>query len=203
MDILRKSLLGEGERGCLDGQLLLAMPGLEDSNFSRTVIYVCAHTSDGAIGFILNRPKSLSFAELMVQLELIGSDDLDGLPDQASDMRVQCGGPVDQGRGFVLHSDDYQSESTLPISDDICLTATVDVLRAITLGRGPQRAIMMLGYSGWGAGQLENEVSANGWLTCPASQDIIFDDDFEAKYHSAFASMGIDPAMLSSDSGQA
>lgn len=203
MEILRKNLLGDGERGCLDGQLLLAMPGLDDSNFSRTVIYVCAHTGDGAIGFILNRPKSLSFGELMVQLELIDSDDLDGLSGQAQEMQVQCGGPVDQGRGFVLHSDDYQSESTLPISEDVCLTATVDVLRAITRGKGPRQAIMMLGYSGWGAGQLENEVSANGWLTCPASREIIFNDDFDAKYHSAFASMGIDPAMLSSDCGQA
>ena len=168
MDILRESLLGEGERGCLDGQFLLAMPGLDDSNFSRTVIYVCAHTSEGAIGFILNRSKSISFGELMVQLELVKSEDLIELPESAHEVSVQCGGPVDPGRGFVLHSDDYHSESTLPISDDICLTATVDVLRAITRDKGPRRAAMMLGYSGWGAGQLENEVSANGWLTCPA-----------------------------------
>ncbi len=203
MDILRESLLGGSERGCLDGQFLLAMPGLEDSNFSRTVIYVCAHTDDGAIGFILNRSKSLSFGELMVQLELIKSEELIELPATARDVSVQCGGPVDQGRGFVLHSDDYQSESTLPISDDICLTATVDILRAITRGKGPKRATMMLGYSGWGAGQLENEVSANGWLTCPADEDIIFDADLEAKYNGAFAAMGIDPAMLSRDCGQA
>ncbi len=203
MDVLRESLLGDGERGCLDGQFLLAMPGLDDSNFSRTVIYVCAHTSDGAIGFILNRSKSLSFGELMVQLELITADELGSLPETAKDMSVQCGGPVDAGRGFVLHSDDYQSDSTLPISDDLCLTATVDILRAITEGKGPSKAIMMLGYSGWEAGQLENEVSANGWLTCPSIDDIIFDDDHDAKYNRAFASMGIDPAMLSSECGQA
>jgi putative transcriptional regulator len=203
MDLLRESLLGEGERGCLDGQFLLAMPGLDDSNFSRSVIYVCAHTCDGAIGFILNRPQTLSFGELMVQLELIKSDDLKNLPVSAKEMSVRCGGPVDTGRGFVLHSDDYQSDSTLPVSDELCLTATVDILRAITGGDGPLRATMMLGYSGWGAGQLENEVSANGWLTCPATDEIIFDDNLDEKYNRAFASMGIDPAMLSSDCGQA
>lgn len=203
MDVLRESLLGDGERGCLDGQFLLAMPGLDDSNFSRTVIYVCAHTSDGAIGFILNRSKSLSFGELMVQLELIEADQLTNLPDTARDMNVQCGGPVDAGRGFVLHSDDYQSDSTLPVSDDLCLTATVDILRAITEDKGPSKATMMLGYSGWDAGQLEHEVSANGWLTCPPIDEIIFDDDYDAKYNRAFAAMGIDPAMLSSECGQA
>lgn len=203
MDVLRESLLGDGDRGCLDGQFLLAMPGLDDSNFSRTVIYICAHTSDGAIGFILNRSKSISFGELMVQLELIETDQLGNLPDKARDMSVQCGGPVDAGRGFVLHSDDYNSESTLPVSDDLRLTATVDILRAITEGKGPAKATMMLGYSGWDAGQLEHEVSANGWLTCPSIDDIIFDDDYDAKYARAFASMGIDPAMLSSECGQA
>ena len=203
MDVLRESFLGSGERGCLDGQFLLAMPGLDDSNFSRTVIYICAHTTDGAIGFILNRSKSMSFGELMVQLDVVKEDELDSLPQSARNMDVQCGGPVDAGRGFVLHSDDYQCESTLPVSDDLCLTATVDILRDIARGTGPKLATMMLGYSGWDAGQLENEVSANGWLTCPAIDGIIFDDDYDTKYERAFAAMGIDPAMLSSECGQA
>ena len=203
MDILHESLLGDAERGCFDGQFLLAMPGLSDSNFSRTVIYICAHNRNGAVGFILNRPQSISFCELMVQLELIDDDDAATLPSSAIELSVQTGGPVETGRGFVLHSDDYHSEATLPISEDLSLTATVDILRAITKDKGPKKATMMLGYSGWGAGQLENEVSANGWLTCPAVNDIIFSDDLDTKYERAFASIGIDPAMLSSECGQA
>lgn len=203
MDILRENLLGEGERGCFDGQFLLAMPGLADSNFSRTVIYICAHTENGAIGFILNRPQPISFCELMIQLELIEQREAKSIPQSAMKMNVQMGGPVETGRGFVIHSEDYQSDATLPISEDMSMTATVDILRAITKGTGPKRATMMLGYSGWGAGQLEDEVSANGWLTCPAIDDIIFDDDLDSKYERVFASIGIDPAMLSSQCGQA
>ena len=203
MDILHESLLEDAERGCFDGQFLLAMPGLSDTNFSRTVIYICAHNSSGAVGFILNRPQSISFSELMIQLELIQPDDAPTLPRAALELNVQAGGPVETGRGFVLHSDDYHSDATLPVSEELSLTATVDILRAITEDRGPKRATMMLGYSGWGAGQLENEVSANGWLTCPAVDDIIFDDVLETKYERAFASIGIDPAMLSSECGQA
>ena len=203
MDILRENLLGDGERGCFDGQFLLAMPGLEDSTFSRTVIYVVAHSSDAAVGFVINRPKSISFPELMVQLDLVKSRDLAKLPISARALSVGCGGPLDSGRGFVLHSEDYESDSTLPVSDELRLTATVDILRAIVEGRGPRQATMMLGYAGWGAGQLESEVSANGWLTCPAIDDMVFDDDLETKYDRAFAAMGIDPAMLSRDCGQA
>ncbi|MEX3007958.1 YqgE/AlgH family protein [Hoeflea sp. TYP-13] len=203
MDILHENLLGSGERGCFDGQFLLAMPGLDDTNFSRTVIYICAHTDSGAVGFILNRPQSISFSELMVQLELIEQEEVATLPASAIELNVQMGGPVDTGRGFVLHSEDYRSDATLPISEDLSLTATVDILRAITKGRGPKRATMMLGYSGWGAGQLEDEVSANGWLTCPAIENIIFDDVLDDKYERVFASIGIDPAMLSSECGQA
>ncbi len=203
MDILRENLLGRGERGCFDGQFLLAMPGLADSNFSRTVIYICAHTDSGAIGFILNRPQPISFCELMLQLELIGQHDADTLPRSAMELNVQMGGPVETGRGFVLHSEDYRSDATLPVSEELSLTATVDILRAIAEDSGPKRATLMLGYSGWGAGQLEDEVTANGWLTCPSIDDIIFDNDLDSKYERTFASLGIDPAMLSSDCGQA
>lgn len=203
MDILHESLLGDNERGCFDGQFLLAMPGLDDSNFSRTVIYICAHTSNGSIGFVLNRSQSLSFAELAAQLELIGADAIAALPESAVDLSVLAGGPVDTGRGFVLHSDDFHSDATVPISDDLCLTATVDILRAIAAGKGPRRATLLLGYSGWDAGQLEDEVSANGWLTCPSVNDIIFGGELGTKYDRAFASMGIDPAMLSTECGKA
>ena len=203
MDILRENLLGDGERGCFDGQFLLAMPGLDDSTFARTVVYIVAHNSDAAVGFVLNRPKSISFAELMVQLDLIKSKDVATLSTAAQTMNVRCGGPLDAGRGFVLHSDDYESDSTMPVSDELRLTATVDILRAIINGRGPLRVTMMLGYAGWGAGQLESEVSANGWLTCPAIDDMVFDDDLDTQYDRAFAAMGIDPVMLSRDCGQA
>ncbi|MEM9107045.1 MAG: YqgE/AlgH family protein [Pseudomonadota bacterium] len=203
MDILRENLLGSGERGCFDGQFLLAMPGLDDSNFSRTVIYICAHTDSGAIGFILNRPQPISFYELMLQLELIGQTEADALPRSAMALNVQTGGPVETGRGFVLHSEDYRSDATRPLSEELSLTATVDILRAIAEGNGPKKATLMLGYSGWGAGQLEDEVTANGWLTCPSIDDIIFDNDLDSKYERTFASLGIDPAMLSSECGQA
>lgn len=191
------------ERSYLDGQLLVAMPCMLDSNFDRTVIYVCAHSSDGAMGFILNRPQPISFCDLLVQLNVITSDDTIRLPVRAREMVVQSGGPVDTGRGFVLHSDDYMSDSTMPVSDDLCMTATIDILRAISRGKGPDRAMMMLGYAGWGPGQLEAEISENGWLTCPARDDLVFDRALPNKYDRVLASMGIDPARLSSESGHA
>lgn len=202
MDIVGLQRKGE-ERSYLDGQLLVAMPHKLDENFDRSVIYLCAHSADGAMGFILNRSQSLTFSDLLVQLKVITSDDAIRLPSRTLDVAVQAGGPVDTGRGFVLHSDDYMSESTLPVSDELCLTATVDILRAISEGRGPQRAMMMLGYAGWGPGQLENEITSNGWLTCPAKDDLVFDRALHLKYDRVLASMGINPAMLSSEAGQA
>ncbi|WP_099865183.1 YqgE/AlgH family protein [Pararhizobium haloflavum] len=193
----------EKERSYLDGQLLIAMPHVFDSNFDRTVIYICAHSGDGAMGFILNRPQPMSFCDLLVQLKVISSDDAICLPTRARDMAVQAGGPVDTGRGFVLHSDDYLSDSTMPVSDELCMTATVDILRAISKGKGPHRATMMLGYAGWGPGQLEAEIGENGWLTCPASDDIVYDRALPDKYDRVLASMGINPAMLSRESGHA
>lgn len=191
------------ERSYLDGQLLVAMPHMFDSNFDRTVIYVCAHSKDGAMGFILNRAQPISFCDLLVQLNVISSSDTIRLPNRARDVQVQSGGPVDTGRGFVLHSDDYMTESTMPVSDELCMTATVDILRAISEDKGPNRAMMMLGYAGWGAGQLEAEIVKNGWLTCPATDDIIFDRGLPDKYDRVLASMGINAAMLSSEAGHA
>jgi putative transcriptional regulator len=203
MNLFNDDSLQSEDPGCLSGQLLIAMPGLTDSNFSRTVIYICAHTSSGAIGFVLNRQQSLTFEQLLLQLELIGDGDIIALPRQARRMRVQTGGPVETGRGFVLHSDSYSSRSTMPVSENICVTATTDILRAISENRGPNEAIVMMGYSGWGAGQLESEISANGWLTCPATPEFIFGDAIDEKYDQAFACLGIDPARLSSDYGSA
>lgn len=201
--------LGKRKRGCLDGHFLVAMPGMSDQRFERTVIFVCAHSEDGAMGFILNRPQPLRFQELVENLNLDnrrkrdGTSDKKGVSHCARDFPIQLGGPVDTGRGFVLHSDDYISQSTMPVNDDLCLTATVDILRAIKDGEGPRRGIMMLGYSGWAPGQLEHEIAANAWLSCPARDDIVFDLDHSSKYDRVLAHMGISPAMLSLQAGHA
>ncbi|MCQ4632000.1 YqgE/AlgH family protein [Shinella lacus] len=191
------------ERGFLDGQFLIAMPGMADSNFSRTVVYICAHSDDGAMGFVINRPQQLSFSDVLLHLDLLGEDEVIRLPGSTLDFPIRCGGPVESGRGFVLHSDDYMSESSIPVSDDICLTATLDIVRAISRGRGPQKGLMMLGYAGWGAGQIENEIGANGWLSCPAQEELIFDTNLDSKYERALGLMGISPAMLSAEAGHA
>lgn len=197
------TLTADRERGFLDGQFLIAMPGMADSNFHRTVIYVCAHSPAGAMGFIINRSQPVSFADVLQHLKLIDGQDAIMLPDHTRRFPIQCGGPVESGRGFVLHSDDYLSDSSIPVSDDISLTATLDIVRAISAGRGPRRATMMLGYAGWGAGQLESEIAANGWLNCPASEELIFDRSLDSKYERALALMGVSPAMLSMDAGHA
>ncbi|AOG08901.1 MULTISPECIES: YqgE/AlgH family protein [Rhizobium/Agrobacterium group] len=191
------------ERGFLDGQLLIAMPGMPDGNFARAVVYICAHSDAGAMGFIINRSQSVTFADLLLHLELIDRNDAIMLPDHARHFPIQCGGPVEQNRGFVLHSDDYLSDSSIPVSDDISLTATLDIVRAISDGRGPRHATMLLGYAGWGPGQLEEEIAQNGWLHCAATESLIFDRSLDNKYDRALALMGINPAMLSMEAGHA
>lgn len=202
--------LSRRKRGCLDGHFLLAMPSMSDERFERAVIFVCAHSEDGAMGFILNRPQPLSFEELVENLDLDSQKRRDadksrkiGMSECARDFPIQFGGPVDPGRGFVLHSDDYMTESTMPVNDDLCLTATIDILRAIKDGCGPVRGMMLLGYAGWGPGQLEQEMAANAWLSCPASDDIVFDRDHSAKYDRVLSHMGVSPAMLSMEAGHA
>jgi len=189
--------------GFLNGHFLLAMPGMADERFARSVVYVCAHSEEGAMGFIINRRQDMNFADLLVQLGLVGEEDMIRLPESARHLVVRNGGPVDRGRGFVLHSHDYMVESTMPVSEDVCLTATVDILRAISTGAGPSHALMTLGYSGWGAGQLEEEIAENGWLAFPASQALLFDDDISSKYERVLAEMGIDPVHLSTAAGRA
>lgn len=198
-------ILVASRHGYLDGQFLIAMPGVEESSFARSVVYLCAHSADGAMGLIINKPMShLSFRDLLVQLEIIPSDDGIRLPGPADAMRVHRGGPVETGRGFVLHSSDYHLEnSTLPINDDISLTATLEILKAIADGRGPDHAMLALGYAGWAPGQLETEIQANGWLTCDADPAILFETDLDERYNRALAKLGIDPALLSSESGHA
>jgi putative transcriptional regulator len=202
MDLLRHKRMA-GNRGFLDDQFLIAMPGMKDERFARAVIYICAHSDEGAMGLIINQTQQMMFPDLLVQLGIMNEQEAIRLPAQTRDFVVRNGGPVDRSRGFVLHSGDYRVESSLPVSTDICLTATVDILRAISCGRGPRQALMALGYSGWGAGQLENEIAENGWLTCPASSDLLFDADIDRKYDRILASIGIDLAHLSMAAGHA
>ena len=189
--------------GYLDGQLLVAMPVMSDPRFARSVIYMCAHSEDGAMGLIINqRASHISFPDLLERLGIVpaAADESDGVDRMA----IHVGGPVETGRGFVLHSADYYVEdSTLPIEDGVCLTATIDILRAIAAGTGPDRAILALGYAGWSPGQLESEIQANGWLNCPADPDLIFEPNLETIYSKALAKIGIDPSHLVSDAGHA
>ncbi|MGN6306081.1 MAG: YqgE/AlgH family protein [Mesorhizobium sp.] len=202
MDLLRQKK-DAAERGFLDDQFLIAMPGMKDERFARSVIYVCAHSDEGAMGLIINQTQQMLFPDLLVQLGIMSEQEVIRLPRQARDFVVRNGGPVDRSRGFVLHSGDYRVESSLPVSPDVCLTATVDILRAISTGRGPRQALMALGYAGWGAGQLEGEIAENGWLTCPADPDLLFDADIERKYERILASIGVDPTRLSAAAGHA
>ncbi|WP_367715488.1 YqgE/AlgH family protein [Nitratireductor sp. GISD-1A_MAKvit] len=187
----------------LENQFLIAMPGMRDERFARAVIYLCAHSEEGAMGLIINQPQQLAFPEILVQLGILEQSEAIRLPPQARDMPVRNGGPVDRSRGFVLHTDDYVVESSMPVSDSVCLTATVDMLRAISLGQGPRCALMALGYAGWGAGQLEMEIGENGWLTCPATPELLFEGELDQKYDGVLASIGIDAANLSLTAGHA
>ncbi len=187
----------------LDGQMLIAMPAMGDERFSRSVIYVCAHSTEGAMGIIVNQPAAnIKFPDLLVQLEVIPAAERIELPSQ--DVKILKGGPVETGRGFVLHSADFFIEnSTLPINQGICLTATLDILKAIANGSGPHDAILALGYAGWAPGQLEQEIQENGWLHCDADPELIFGADTEAKYNKALRKIGIDLGQLSSQAGHA
>ncbi|THF51014.1 YqgE/AlgH family protein [Allorhizobium terrae] len=197
------TLTSDRERGCLDGQFLIAMPSMKDTNFARSVIYICAHTSAGAMGFMINRPQPVTFADVLLHLNLIDQTDAIMLPDKTRNFPIQSGGPVESGRGFVLHSEDYHSDSSIPVSEDILLTATLDIVRAISDGRGPAKATMLLGYAGWGPGQLEREIANNDWLNCAASDDLIFDTHLSDKYDRALALLGVSAATLSSEAGHA
>ena len=182
----------------LTGQLLLAMPQMQDPRFARSVVYVCAHSEDeGAMGLVVNKLlASLTMNELFTHLKLEPSAIGHSRP-------VHFGGPVEPGRGFVLHSADYREEATLIIGEEFAITATLDILRAIGKGGGPRRSLLALGYAGWAPGQLDAEMQANGWLSVPADADLVFDTDFDAKWRRALAKLGIDLTSLSTDSGHA
>lgn len=182
----------------LTGQLLIAMPAMADPRFARTVIYVCAHSEQGAMGLVVNKPMpQISFTELLEQLEIDAGDEA---PD---DQVVHFGGPVESGRGFVLHSADFRREGTMVGDEKVALTATIDILRAIAAGEGPSEHFLALGYAGWGAGQLDSEIQANGWLNAPADSAILFDPDLSTKWERAIAKLGVSPAMLSGEAGHA
>lgn len=199
------SFPSQAESPFLDAQVLVAMPGMTDERFARSVIYVCAHSSEGAMGIVLNRPAAnVNVPDLLVQLEIVPEPERIRLPQRVGRMEVLIGGPVETSRGFVLHSPDFHlPQSTLPIDDSVCLTATVDILRAIARGDGPENAVLALGYAGWGAGQLEIELQANGWLNCPADAELIFKTPAELRYEMALRRFGIEPAMLSMEAGHA
>lgn len=181
----------------LVGSLLVAMPGMPDTRFSKSVIYVCAHNDDGAMGLVINQAMDeLTFPDLLAQLNLVQTD-------PGAVISIQFGGPVEQGRGFVLHSPDYLHESTLVVDGDVALTGTVDILQAIAEGHGPKERILALGYAGWGPGQLDNEILANGWLTVEADREIVFDVDLEDKWQHAVSKLGIDLSLLSEEAGHA
>jgi putative transcriptional regulator len=191
----------------LDGQLLIAMPAMTDRRFARSVIYMCAHSSEGAMGLIINqRARYIDFPGLLRQLNLAPGEGetAEELEENLSEMQVHVGGPVETGRGFVLHSSDYFApDSTLEIDEQMCLTATIDILKAIAGGQGPRHAILALGYAGWGAGQLESEIQQNGWLHCTADRELVFETNLTDKYDRALAKLGIDPTHLVSDAGHA
>ena len=193
------------ESSFLDGQMLIAMPGMSDPRFDRSVIFMCAHSDNGAMGIIVNkRAPMISFSEPLERLDIMPQESRIKLPDDVQSMLVQFGGPVEPGRGFVLHTSDYFSADTsLPIDERVALTATLDILRAIAGGQGPRRSLLALGYAGWAPGQLEDEIQRNGWLSCAADEDLLFGNDLDGKYVGALHKIGVDPAMLSSEAGHA
>ncbi len=182
----------------LVGKLLIALPGIEDPRFMRTVIYVCSHSDEGALGLIVNKPASgLDFSDLLDQLSIESGP-------RARQVRILLGGPVERSRGFVLHSADWRApDTTLDVTPDIGMTASIEVLRALATGEGPARAVLALGYSGWGPGQLETEIRANGWLTADSDTDILFGEADARKWEGALQRLGIDPRLLTRAGGTA
>lgn len=185
------------EAGYLTGQLLIAMPQMEDARFARSLIYICAHTAEGAMGLVVNRAvTNVTFPDLLRQLNITPGN-------AAQQDPILLGGPVETGRGFVLHSADYVRDATLLVDRDVGLTATLDILKDIAAGQGPRRSLMMLGYAGWGPGQLDAEIKANGWLQSPADEALIFSHDLETKWDKALAKLGIGLSTLSAEAGHA
>ncbi len=195
--VAEPSLTPADKPNWLTGQLLVAMPDMADPRFSRAVIYVCSHGPTGAMGLVVNRLfGEADFRMLLDQLNVEASI---GTPD----IQVQFGGPVEMGRGFVLHSGEYLREGTTRINEGVAVTATVEIIQDIADGKGPEQMVMALGYTGWGAGQLEDELKSNGWLTVSADDGILFDKDLDSKWDRAMDKIGVSPSMLSTVAGHA
>lgn len=182
----------------LEGKVLIAMPSMGDPRFHHSVVLMCSHSDKGAMGLIINKPnREIRMSDVLDQL------DIDISPEM-SDMVVHFGGPVETGRGFVLHSADYKSSlHTMAVPGGFGMTATLDILEEIARGAGPDRALMMLGYAGWGPGQLENEIAQNGWLTADVTPDLVFQTPAQTQWAAALESLGVDPLTLSSTAGHA
>jgi len=181
----------------LTGQLLVAMPNMRDVRFERSVIYVCVHNADGAMGLVINQiADELNFPDLLEQLGIDPAGVDAGMP-------IHVGGPVESGRGFVLHTSDYAQGSTIQVNESVSLTATVDILKDIADGRGPRRALLALGYAGWGAGQLDGEIQQNAWLNVKADESLLFGDHPNTKWEQSLAKLGIDLSLLSGEAGHA
>lgn len=182
----------------LDGKLLIAMPGMGDARFERSVVFMCAHSAEGAMGLIINKPMAdLKSKDLLEQLDI-------AIEPGVSSIDVHFGGPVEHGRGFVLHSSEYTvGSSTMEIDESYRMTATIEVLKDLAKGEGPDWSLLALGYAGWGPGQLENEIQSNGWLVCDSVFQLVFSPKDTDKWDAALNSMGVDPRLLSAEGGQA
>lgn len=189
----------------LKGQLLVAMPEMGDERFAESVVYLVAHGEDGAMGIVVNkRLDDMKFADVLNELDLGAEEEFIRMPDSLRDQPVLRGGPVEAGRGFVLHSADYFREgNSYAVDEEVCMTATLDILKALASGEGPEHSVLALGYCGWSPGQLESEILANGWLTAPASEDLLFDVPLDKRYDKALDALGVNRASLSSTAGSA
>jgi len=181
----------------LTNHFLIAMPSLEDGNFSRSVTYICEHDENGALGITINRPSEVSLSEILSQLQISSS------AEEIKNQTILCGGPVQIDRGFILHSPHGEWDSSLHVTDTIAVTTSQDIMQAIASNKGPDKSLIALGYAGWGPGQLEYEISVNSWLSCPASEDIIFNTAIEKRWRAAAMLLGIDLQLLSNQSGHA
>ncbi len=181
----------------LEGQLLIAMPAMADPRFERSVIYVCAHNREGAMGLVVNKLfGEIDYDELLVQLDIKPAE-------TSPQMNIHFGGPVESQRGFVLHSAEYKGKGTVAVDDQVALTATLDILQELANGSGPRSIMLALGYAGWGPGQLEEEIGDNAWLHAPFNEALVFDSDIDTKWHRAMNSIGVDPSSLSDTAGHA
>ena len=194
----------ESDFPSLCGKFLIAMPGMGDNRFERSVIYICAHSNEGAMGFIINRVMDApTVPEFLKQLEIVSSDEDNILVPELDNTHMHVGGPVEPGRGFVIHTNEFDSQATITVRGRVCLTATLEILRAIATGRGPEKSMIALGYSGWAAGQLEDEITSNGWLTVDSDEAILFDSALDQKYAASLALLGVDEKLLSTTAGHA